>query len=254
MKSCIWCKNDESQVTFNKDAHIVPQSLGGKSICPSVCDKCNHYFGSPTKNKPAIELVFKETFNITRARLLIGENEIGKNKALAHFKSVYFNIDFPKGKLDIKPTFKLRNGFQSMLCRQFKRGLYKVFLEETERINNTGLDKIFDFIREFARYDIGDYPVLYYPRSMPMILLKENAAKNPHFGLDKIFKYMIQDYSFFEIEFLGHLFAFPTAIDYEILVEKYLAESIREKGKFHKLPISLNYLTDIDLTLSIMNV
>lgn len=254
MKSCIWCKNDESQVTFNKDAHIVPQSLGGKSICPSVCDKCNHYFGSPTNNKPAIELVFKETFNITRARLLIGENEIGKNKALSHFKSVYFNIDFKKGKLDVKPTFKLRNGFQSMLCRQFKRGLYKVFLEETERINNNGLDKNFDFIREFARYDIGDYPVLYYPRSMPMLLLQENAAKNPQLGLDKIFKYMIQDYGFFEIEFLGHLFAFPTTIDYEILVEKYLAESIREKGKYHKLPISLNYLTDIDLTLSIMNV
>jgi hypothetical protein len=254
MKSCIWCKKNESQVTFNKEAHIVPQSLGGKLICPNICDECNHYFGSPTKDKPAIELVFKETFNITRARLLIGENEIGKNKTLPHFKSVYFKIDFNKGKLDLKPTFKLRFGFQNMLCRQFKRGLYKVFLEETERLNNNGLDKEFDFIREFARYDVGDYPVLYYPRIMPMLLLQKDAVKNPQFNLDKIFKYMIQDYGFFEIEFLGHLFAFPTTRDYENLMQKYLDESIREKGKYHKLPIALNYLTDIDLALSIMNV
>ena len=252
LKICIWCNKSEKTVSFEKKAHIVPKALGGDLLCPNVCDWCNAYFGSQQNGNPSIDLVFKETFNITRTRLL-GNKEIGKNKPLSRFKSVYFNLDFKKGKIDVKPTFKLRRGFQSRLCRQFKKGLYKVFLEETERIYNTGLLDKFDFIREFVRYDIGDYPVLYFPRKVPFILLKEKEAYNPQFILDKKFNFFIQDYGFYEIEFLGHLFGFPIIRNFELGIDKYLVESVKQKVKFYNRPVLLKYLTQIDLSLSIMD-
>lgn len=134
---------------------------------------------------PPIELVFKETFNISRARLLAAEENIGKNRALARFKSVYFDVDFKIGQLSVKPSFKLKPGFQAKLCTQFKKGLYKVFLEENERVNKNSLDDRYDFIREFARWGIGDLPVLYFPRKLPMLLIKKNEAREPQFLLDK---------------------------------------------------------------------
>ncbi|MBN1925427.1 MAG: hypothetical protein JW798_06305, partial [Prolixibacteraceae bacterium] len=111
----------------------------------------------------------------------------------------------------------------------------------------------YDFIREFARYDIGDYPVFYFPRNVPFILLQEKEAKQPQFLLDKRFKYFIHDYGFYEIEFLSHLFAFPIKRNYEIGLEIYLKESIKQKGKYYKKPILLEYLTEIDLILAVLN-
>lgn len=253
MKTCIWCKKTEDSVPFDKIAHIVPQALGGDHICENVCDVCNEYFGSQQNGDPSIDLVFKETFNITRARLL-GNKEIGKNKILHHFKSVYFKLDLKKGKVDVKPSFKLRRGFQHALIRQFKKGLYKSFLEEIERVNNDGLNSKYDFIREFARYNLGDYPVFYFPRSMPMLLLRQDDTRHPQFSLDKMFNYMINDSVFFEVEFLGHLFGFPITRYYQTSLETYLNDSITKKGKYHRLPVELIYLTQIDLILSVMNV
>ena len=80
MKKCIWCTRKESETTFKKLAHTIPQSLGGKMICENVCDDCNHYFGNISDKLPSIEETFKETFNITRLRLL-GKERVGKNKS-----------------------------------------------------------------------------------------------------------------------------------------------------------------------------
>jgi hypothetical protein len=253
MKTCIWCNKNEEQVTFNKKAHIVPQSMGGTEICANVCDICNHFFGANHNGLPPIELVFKETFNITRARLL-GKDNVGKNKALSRFKSVYFKVDFEKNKLDVKPSFRLQPGFQSVLCRQFKRSIYKVFLEENERVNGNSLDAKFNFIREFARYNIGDYPVLYYPGKVPFLLSPTEEPKAPNFSFEKKFVYLDDENGFFDTYYLGHLFGFPIVRNWEIIFNNYIKKSIKQKEQFYKLPISIEYLTDIDLALSFMNV
>ncbi len=253
MKTCIWCNKNEETVTFNKKAHIVPQSMGGTEICANVCDKCNHFFGANHKGIPPIELVFKEAFNITRARLL-GKNNVGKNKALSRFKSIYFNVDFEKNKIEVKPSFKLQYGFQSMLCRQFKRGMYKVFLEENERINGDSIDDKFDFIREFARFNIGDLPVIYFPSNVPFLLTAKDEPQTPNFSFQKKFEFQNTENGFFEIYYLGHVFSFPIIRNYDLVFENYIGESIRQKQKFYKKPIILKYLTEIDLTLSFINV
>ncbi|MBD2701707.1 hypothetical protein IC229_13735 [Spirosoma sp. BT702] len=51
IKKCIWSNQKEPRVTFNRDVHTIPQSLGGRQICPIVCDSCNSYFGNPQSGK-----------------------------------------------------------------------------------------------------------------------------------------------------------------------------------------------------------
>ena len=201
MKICIWCNKSVPAVTFHKKAHIVPQSMGGTEICENVCDSCNHFFGANQNGLPPIELVFKEAFNITRVRLL-GKKNIGKNKAMSRFTSVYFKVDLVKNKVDIKPAFKLQPGFQNVLCRQFKRGVYKVFLEENERVNGDSLYDKYDFIREFARFNIGDYPVLYYPSKVPFLLSPADEPRTPNFSFQKKFVYLDDEHGFFETYYL----------------------------------------------------
>ncbi|WP_319502143.1 HNH endonuclease [uncultured Draconibacterium sp.] len=250
MRVCIWCNRDERSTTFDKMAHIVPQSLGGKLTCENVCDECNHYFGS--NGTPPIETVFKEAFNITRYRLLTKEN-IGKNKPLSRFKSIFFEIKTDPLNLVLKQSFKLKPGFQAKLCRQFKRGIYKVFLEENERVNGDSLQDRFDFIREFARRNIGDYPLLYFPRKNPMMLMMDKELEEPGFSRRDKFGYLLDDYGFYEVEFLGHLFSFPTSRRFDLGLDLYLKESIKLKKEYFENPIQVNYLTDIDLALSIMD-
>ncbi|WP_297095047.1 HNH endonuclease [uncultured Draconibacterium sp.] len=252
MKTCIWCNKSTPHISFNKKAHIVPQSMGGTEICENVCDSCNHFFGANHDGVPPIELVFKETFNITRARLL-GKSNIGKNKALSRFKSVYFNVDFVKNRIDVKPSFKLQTGFQSILCHQFKRSIYKIFLEENERVNGNSRDDKYDFIREFARFNIGDYPVLYYQSKVPFLLSSKDEPQKPNFYFQKKFVYLDDEHGFFDTYYLGHVFGFPIIRNWELVFDNYISQSLKQKERFYKRPISIKYLTDIDLTLSFMN-
>ncbi len=162
MNTRIWCCKSQPNVSFKNDAHTIPKSLGGKNLCESVCDTCNSYFGNMHDKLPAIETVIKETFNISRLILLDSSNDIGKNKSLARFKSVFFNVDMQKRKVRIKPKFSLRKNFQVDLGRLLRRGIFKIYLEERERQIGDALDDKFNFIREFSRYNLGNYPVLYF--------------------------------------------------------------------------------------------
>lgn len=63
---CIWCGKEEPEATFYTEPHILPHSLGGLEIGFDICDECNHYFGTATKGKPSIDLVYKEIMNAYR--------------------------------------------------------------------------------------------------------------------------------------------------------------------------------------------
>jgi len=115
MKKCIWCLLEEPDTSFNKRAHIIPQSLGAKKITKFECDSCNEYFGNAQKGQMSVEHAFKEVFNITRIRILNStSNQPPK------FRSTYFN--FSQAGLRLKPQFKLKRDFQAILCKQFKKG------------------------------------------------------------------------------------------------------------------------------------
>lgn len=253
MKQCIWCKQTELQTCFKKQAHTIPKSLGGKMICDNVCDECNHYFGSIEHKRPSIEETIKETFNITRARF-IGEQDYGRNKNLARFKSRYFNINFKEHKMSVKPAFQIKPGFQMMLALQLKRGIYKMYLEELERQQGTSHHTCYDFIRDYARYNKGDLPLFYFERRYGIIINHRDWVNSPQLFINNSrMKYLIENDYFFEFEFLGHVFAIAKCPDWQKHYDKYIIESEREKVKFFKNLIEVQFLTDIDLTLRIMN-
>lgn len=255
MNKCIWCNDDELETTFNKLAHTIPQSIGGKMICNNVCDNCNHYFGSIHNQLPSIEETFKEAFNITRVRLL-GKERVGKNKALAKFKSTYFNVNVENGKFSVKPKFQIKPDFQKILCRQFKRGIYKVFLEELERQQKEAINEKYNFIRDFSRYNLEDLPVFYFKKGVGIILTKEQWITNPELRIreEERMKYLYADENFIKFELLGHVFGIVKNKDWRLFYDDYMDKSEKLKQNFiFRHMIEINYLIDIDLALSVFN-
>lgn len=255
MKKCIWCKRHEGETSFKTKAHTIPESLGGVYICENVCDECNHYFGTHQNQKPPIDNVIKETFNISRARFLNATNNFGKNKSMARFKSLYFDVNFKKGEIKAKAAYQLKKGFQKNLARQLKKGVYKIFLEEQERQNYIGQNSNFDFIREFARFDNGDYPLLYFERKIGLIPMATDWAKKPEFIINSDFQlnYLFCNKFFFEFEFLGHVFGIPICENWEPHISDYLEISTSLKSQFFKRVIFVEHFQDIDFTLRILN-
>ena len=257
MRTCIWCQKNENDKTFKTRAHTIPESLGGKNICENVCDECNLYFGSKNQDGFSIEEVLKETFNITRQRMLDSPEikYINNSKRKYRFKSKYFKISTKSDgstKLKLKQSFRKNRTFQSKLSRYFKRGLYKVFLEESERQFGNALAPKFDFIREYARYNLGKYPVFYFERKLGIILMFNDEAESPEMIFDRM-NYLYSGNGFTEIEFLGHVFGIPIQRMWEFDFDNYIKNSIKRKTQFFKEVKQINYLIDIDLTLSILN-
>lgn len=252
-KRCLWCLESEPKVTFKKKAHTIPRSLGGENYNNNVCDSCNEYFGNRNSNNGmySIEEALKETFNITRKRLL--DSNKPKRKT-GRFKSKYFEIKVKKGKyrLDFKTSFKFSSKFQTEICRAFKRGLYKMFFEELNRQKKIGYEKKYDIIRQFARYNKGNLPVFYFIRKFGAILLTDKEVASPVLIFDRM-KYLYSNEKFVEIEFLGHVFGFPISEYTSDELKDYKIKSYLIKRELFKNAIEINRLIDVDITLNIMN-
>lgn len=253
IKICLWCGAMSLDVPFNKKAHTIPKSLGGQNYNKFVCDSCNNYFGdrASNNNKYSIEEALKETFIITRTRLLIP----GKAKRkVGRFKSKFFDVKEKNGRysLSIKPSFRFVPGFQNELCHSFKRGLYKMFFEEFNLQKGFGMEGKYDIIRAFARFNKIDLPVFYFRRKIGILALFEREAETPILLFDRM-KYLFSNDKFIEIEFLGHVFGFPISDFNTVDLQNYLVESYKLKTTFFLTAIELKRITDIDFTLSIMN-
>ena len=178
------------------------------------------------------------------------KGEIGKNKILPKVTSFYFDINITKWTVKPKIAYRLQSGFLHGVGRQFKRGVFKMFLEETDRVNKNGLDSKFDFIREFARYDLADYPVFYFHRAHAVILYDE-LLRDPQIHFEKGFpgKWIVNELGFFEFELLGHVFGIPTSREYYLFLEQYINNSLREKKESFKGMAEIKKFTDMDITL-----
>lgn len=254
MKKCIWCSKTEESTSFKKQAHTIPKSIGGKKICENVCDQCNAFFGQYNNKLPPIETVLKETFNISRVRLA-GAKHTGKNKAIPKPSSIYFNIDLQNHKIGIKGHYKRHTSFQENIARQMKKGIYKIFLEETERQFGNGHDSKFDFIREFSRYDLGDYPVFYFQRRIGVIFFSEDWITNPELILveGSPMQYLIHEPGFVEFELFGHVIGIAVSRHWNLLFDNYKKKTVAIKQKHFSGFKSIEYFSDFDLTLQILD-
>lgn len=249
MKRCIWCLKSEDDVSFLKKAHTFPVSLGGKSLCDNVCDICNHYFGSPTPQAPSIEVVFKEIFNLSKHILL----SYNKEKKLPRFKSEYFNFDVKKGIIRLKPRYALRQSFQEKLGRQFRRGMFKVFLEERERQRGDALDNQYNFIREFARYNLSDYPIYYFKPKLPVIFFSETDTRSPVFRFTASSDELDSNFKMFEYSIMSHDFAIPTSNIFEIQLDNYRSYLKKTDHPSGTQLIEIKRVEDIDFTFSFIH-
>lgn len=253
MKICIWCRKGELKTTFKNKAHTIPQAIGGIHICLNVCDECNVFFGNRQAGYPSMDAVLKDTFGISQAFLLNGKNREDNssntnNKKRLKFATSYFNVDILAGTVKLKQSYSMNVSFQEKLCIQLKKGIYKMFLEEQDRKYDNGLDEKYNFIREFARYGLGNPPVIYFERSVAIIAVFDGLTENPEFIE---MQYCINHPHFYEFEFLGHVFGVATSSAWQLDFPNYIKQSAAAKTKFFKSYRMINKFNDIDLTLSI---
>jgi len=139
---CIWCGRTSPAVSFNTVPHILPKSLGGAETCVDVCDECNHYFGTPEKGLPSVDLVLREILESYR---LFGTNYYYKNKLPKKF--VFFHYNHEKKRVKLKNSFR-----EATITSQFKKGLYELFLQKYHAITFDGNNPRWDFVRSYGRY------------------------------------------------------------------------------------------------------
>lgn len=246
---CLWCNLSEEnpKITFKKKAHTIPQSLGGRFLCNNVCDRCNQYFGSPEYNRPSVEVVLREGFELTRHMTFSTEKK--KSNKYARFKSTFFKLNKTNKTFSLKPIYSIKNGFQASMARQFKRGLFKIFLEEYQRQTNKGMESRFDFIREFARYDLSDIPVLYMTPKLPILFYIENEFIAPKLNFHQNLQKKIDNYEFYDLYIFGHGFLIPTHRNWNLSYERNIRKAkIDLDGRYIEFKLIKSF-EDVDFSL-----
>lgn len=248
IKTCIWCLKEEGLVTFNRAAHIFPQSLGGRRLCKNVCDSCNSYFGSKQQGLPSVEIALKEPLNISRMFILSGFKD---NKApIPRFKSEYFDYDLQKQVISPKFKYRLISEFQTKFTKQFKRGIYKIFLEERSESVGDALDTQFNFIREFARYGIGNPPVFYCRPAIPAVFVSREDLEDPVIRFTEHSDEVMKRFGFYSYYFMTHSIAIPVIGAYELTMDQYIKFILESEKRIYDRIIPLRYITDLDFIFS----
>jgi hypothetical protein len=202
----------EDDTSFEKEAHIIPQSLGASDIFENECDKCNEFFGiySRYNNVPAIDVVIKECFLFTRNILM---NILGKSQGIKNQKtrrSEFFNLNYENGTIKLKPKFLLNHGYQDSLAKQLKKGIFKIAIEYAHQQNIiNAYSESFDFIRDYVLKDIGTYPVYYQRRKFGAILSSFDYLKNPSVGILTESDEYVNQYKYLVFEILHNRFIIP---------------------------------------------
>lgn len=252
IRKCLWCNLSEENdnITFIKKAHSIPQSLGGKFLCKNVCDTCNQYFGSRQYNKPSVEVVLREGFELTRNMAFSSKK--GKSNQYARFKSTFFKLNTRNNTFSMKPIYSIKPGFQANMARQFKRGIFKIFLEEYQRQTDKGMDNRFDFMREFARYDFNDIPVFYLTPKVPALFYSEKEFISPELNFHHTLQKKIDDYEFYQLRIFGHGFLIPTHRNWNLTIEDNLDKAKKDLLGTYKEFKLINSFNDVDFSLEFM--
>ena len=190
---CIWCGKKEPEVTFKNKPHILPQSLSGNEIGFDICDDCNAFFGKATSGKPSLDCVFKEIFNAYR---FFSQNL--NPESYKKFNSAFFTYYHKKHIIKIKGNFK-----SSIITRQFKRSLFYVFLQKYHYITSNGNHSMFDSVRKFVRYDVGNPRVFY---AFNNIILAPDNKEHPNIPMNTQLIDEMMNSGLYPLWCIGHMF------------------------------------------------
>lgn len=246
---CIFCGKSYPEITFFDKPHTTPHSLGSDRIGFDVCDKCNHFFGEPDKSiypRLAVETCVKEIFGVIRFMLNL-EREGHEKDTL---KSRYFNFWRSRNTLQFKTTFKHNSPyFRRIFIKQFKRGLYELFLQEYHMQTGNGLDARFDRVRRYARYGYGDIPIWHL---QTRLLLLEADLSIPALAINEHAIEEIDTYGFYSMYLWGFWFYLEVTPRAELAREVYLRKVAKDVnvGSFVVEDlVQLKDVDDIDYTL-----
>jgi len=246
---CIWCLKKEPNVTFNVEPHTISRQLGANNIGVDICDSCNHYFGkvdNTQKYPMSIELAFKEIMNVMR---LLLKNDLNE-KTYKTFKSIYFNYHHSKSTIKINNRFKLQPFFLSSLTRQFKKGIYEVFLQEYHRVTGNALDDKFNSIRKFVRDDEGDLPLFFMENNG--VYMVEKNIDSPFFTFNEKVISEINDYGFYTMMIFGNVFFLEVSPRAELTRDIFLHKESKKligTGFIYSRLRKMENITDLDFTL-----
>jgi hypothetical protein len=248
LKICIWCRKEKDETGFSKAAHIFPHALGGKTTCSDVCDDCNHYFGAKQTGRPSVEIALKEPLNVSRMYLM---SQLRKEKSPLRYKGEYLKYDL-KNQI-VSPAFKYSTlkDFQNIFTTLFKRGIYKIFLEQRQVSIGDALDTKYDFIREFARYGLGELPVFYARPKMGAIFVSQDLYTPEIRFTEKSNQEM--EMGFYSYNFMTHYLTLPTINHYKINFDNYLNYFLQTKGDYYSQLIPIKSMTDFDFIFSFMD-
>ena len=251
---CIFCKRTkEDTATFKEKAHTIPESLGSSNIGVDICDDCNHYFGQPdpTIYRPVlgVELAVKEVLGVQRALLRRDQNA-------PRLKYIFFEYWRKKNTFKFKNRFLYSdNTFLLMFGRQFRRGIYELFLQEYHRQYEDGLNPKFEKIRRFSRYNEGDVPLYYVQRRMGLYLMEDgkNGVFVPQFHFsDKLLEDMEQ-YGFFQLYLFGQIYYLEVTDKAAEHRYEYLNKEIHDTdigGNIYSCITQVEKITDMDFLMS----
>lgn len=128
--------------------------------------------------------------------------------------------------------------------------MYEVFLQEYHRETKNGLDSKFDNLRNFVRYDTGNFPV-YFLENNGVYLLPEDSD-GLFFKFKDNVKKEIDDFGFYRMMILGNIFYLEVTPNAEfsrqIFLEKDSKYLIGSGFIFRKL-LELKDITDFDFSL-----
>lgn len=209
---CIWCGKSVPEVSFHSEPHILPHCLGGDEIGVDVCDDCNHYFGKATRGVPSVNLAFKEIFGAFKT---FGDNL--NEHTYEKFSSVFFQYRHSQHKIIIKSNFNSK-----AITRQFKRGLYEVFFQKYHAVTGNGNHPMFDMVRKYARYGIGN-PHVYYAFNN-VLFSTASDERVELFMNEKVLEEMMNS-GLYRFWLFGHIFYIEVLpLAYNVNGKKYLQE------------------------------
>ena len=140
--------------------------------------------------------------------------------------------------------------FQLSFIRQFKRGIYKIFLEERSESVGDALNSQFDFIREFARRGIGNYPVFYCQPKIPAVAVSKEDTEDPVIRFTEHSENDMKKYGFYSYYFITHMLAFPVIRTHELTLANYINSLYIDGKPMYSKIVPLQYITDLDFTFS----
>lgn len=246
---CIFCGKSAPEVKFEHRPHILPKSMGGDVVGVDICYDCNSYFGNPDFLIPApprfaVEVCVKEVMNISRHFFL---NQRNKKQKL---KSLLFNYYESKRTLVYKQRNWQTTKFQLFFARQFKRGIFEIFLQTYHNKTGNGLDSRFDNIRRFARYNEGDAKLFYiFNRGIYLI---GDYMQHPVFPMTDSCIKEIEKYGFYTLHLNGHLFLLEVIAQSKENRDAYIKMQYEEHhigGFIYDNIQEVVYIDQIDFTL-----